>query len=68
MKEDRSIEIKLKRIAAIETIKKESQKWDINLYTAYDFQLDMIIRDSCGFSPRNLGKPPYDYIELTELQ
>lgn len=65
MEKNRQEEIVLKRERAIETLKKESLKWDVGLYSAYDFQLDMIIRDCCNYRPRQIGKAPYEYIELS---
>ena len=64
MNRSRQKEIATKRAQAIELIKQKSLTWDIELYSAYDFQLDMIIRDCCNYQPRKVGKAPYEYIEL----
>lgn len=62
---NQSQEILLKRKKAIELVKQQSLNWDTKLYSAYDFQLDMIIRDCCRYPSRKIGKAPYDYIKLS---
>lgn len=59
-----SDEIKHKRTAAIKLLLEQSKKWDNELYTAYDFQIDLILRDCLKIECRMLGKEPFEYIVL----
>lgn len=60
----KSIEIKNKRINAISLLLKQSESWNDKLYTVYDFQIDLILRDCLKIESRTLGKEPFDFIEL----
>ena len=61
---DKSIEIRAKRTKAIELLLKHSESWNDRIYSSYDFQLDVVLRNCMGILPRDLGKEPFDYIDI----
>lgn len=56
-------EAQLKRQKAIEQLIKSAKSWKAS-YTFFDYILDDSLRTMLGMPDKELGKPPYDWIEL----
>lgn len=59
-----SREIILKRKLAIIELLECSRNWQNELYIDTDFTIDTLIRKHTNKEPKEVGKPPYDYIEI----
>lgn len=56
-------EIEAKRDLAINRLLEASKRWGKD-YTLSDYLLDKAIRDALGLPPKDLGKPPYDWVMI----
>lgn len=57
-------EVSEKRYQALLKVTELSQQQRDNEYTAFDFMLDRLLRERLKLPRKEVGKAPYDFIEL----